>query len=200
VLASGAGTTMRAVIDAAQDPAYGARVVAVVTDNPDAGALDIAREHGLATAVVRLADFADRGQWDEAVARTVASFDPDLVLLAGFMRLLGAPALDRFGGRIVNTHPALLPAYPGPHGVRDALAGGAKVTGCTVILVDAGVDTGPIVAQVAVEVHDDDDEAALHERIKDVERGLVAATLGRMAREGWTVTGRTVRIGAQEES
>lgn len=200
MLASGAGTTMRAVIDAAQDPAYGARVVAVVTDNPDAGALDIAREHGLATAVVRLADFADRGQWDEAVARTVASFDPDLVLLAGFMRLLGAPALDRFGGRIVNTHPALLPAYPGPHGVRDALAGGAKVTGCTVILVDAGVDTGPIVAQVAVEVHDDDDEAALHERIKDVERGLVAATLGRMAREGWTVTGRTVRIGAQEES
>ncbi|WP_062311973.1 phosphoribosylglycinamide formyltransferase [Demequina rhizosphaerae] len=199
VLASGTGSTMRAVLEAARDDAYGARVVGLVTDKDGAGALEIAREHGIPTAVVRLEDFESRVLWDEAVARTIATFDPELVLLAGFMRLLGEPSLARFGGRILNTHPALLPAYPGAHGVRDALAGGAKVTGCTVIVVDHGVDTGPIVAQAAVEVHDDDTEATLHERIKEVERGLVVRTLGRMAREGWTVTGRSVRIGAQEE-
>ncbi|MFN3867115.1 MAG: phosphoribosylglycinamide formyltransferase, partial [Demequina sp.] len=124
-----------------------------------------------------------------------ARYAPDLVLLAGFMRLVGAPSLTRFGGRIVNTHPALLPSYPGAHGVRDALAGGAKVTGCTVMLVDEGVDTGPIVAQAAVEVWDDDTESSLHERIKSVERGLVATTVGRMAREGWAVDGRRVTLG-----
>ncbi|WP_062528696.1 phosphoribosylglycinamide formyltransferase [Demequina rhizosphaerae] len=199
VLASGTGSTMRAVLEAARDDSYGARVVGLVTDKDGAGALEIAREHGIPTAVVRLEDFESRALWDEAVARTIATFDPELVLLAGFMRLLGEPSLARFGGRILNTHPALLPAYPGAHGVRDALAGGAKVTGCTVIVVDHGVDTGPIVAQAAVEVHDDDTEATLHERIKEVERGLVVRTLGRMAREGWTVTGRSVRIGAQEE-
>lgn len=186
---------MRAVLEAAEEPGYGARVVAVVSDRADAGALEIARDAGLATAVVALEDFADRGLWDHALARTIASFDPDLVLLAGFMRLVGAPSLDRFGGRMVNTHPALLPAFPGARAVRDALAAGVKVTGCSVIVVDAGVDTGPIVAQAAVEVRDDDTESTLHERIKSVERGLVAATLGRMAREGWTVSGRTVRIG-----
>lgn len=196
VLASGTGSTLRAVLKAAADDAFGARVVGVIADRADAGALEIAREAGVATAVVSLADFADRAQWDQALSRTLASFDPELVLLAGFMRIVGPPALERFGGRMLNTHPALLPAYPGAHAVRDALAGGAKVTGCTVILVDAGVDTGPIVAQAAVEVHDDDTEQALHERIKVVERELVATTLGRMAREGWTVTGRTVRIGA----
>ena len=196
VLASGTGSTLRAVIEAAREESYGARVVGVITDVADAGALDIARSEGIPTAVVRLADFEDRDQWDAAIARTLATFDPELVLLAGFMRILGAPVLERFGGRILNTHPALLPAYPGAHGVRDALAGGAKVTGCTVILVDAGVDTGPIVAQAAIEVLDDDNEDTLHARIKEVERGLVARTLGRLAREGWTVTGRSVRIGA----
>ncbi|WP_062517664.1 phosphoribosylglycinamide formyltransferase [Demequina gelatinilytica] len=196
VLASGTGSILRAVIEAAREEAFGARVVGVVTDKDDAGALAIAREAGIPTAVVRLEDFESRALWDEAVARTLATFDPELVLLAGFMRLLGAPVLDRFGGRIVNTHPALLPAYPGAHGVRDALAGGAKVTGCSVILVDAGVDTGPIVAQAAVEVLDDDTESTLHARIKEVEQVLVARTIGRMAREGWTVTGRSVRFGA----
>ncbi len=195
VLASGTGSTLRAVIEAARDEAFGVRIVGVVTDKDGVGALAIAREAGIPTAVVRLADFESRALWDEAVARTVATFDPDLVLLAGFMRLLGEPSLARFGGRILNTHPALLPAYPGARGVRDALAGGAKVTGCTVILVDAGVDTGPIVAQATVEVLDDDTESTLHARIKEVERGLVTRTLGRMAREGWTVTGRTVRFG-----
>ncbi|MDN4482726.1 phosphoribosylglycinamide formyltransferase [Demequina lignilytica] len=203
VLASGAGSTLRAVLEAATDEAYGARVVAVITDQDDAGALEIAHTAGLATAVVRMADFPDRATWDQALARAIGSFDPDLVLLAGFMRIVGAPSLERFGGRMLNTHPALLPAYPGAHAVRDALAGGAKVTGCTVIIVDAGVDTGPIVAQAPVEVAADDDEATLHERIKTVERRLVADTVGRMAREGWTVSGRTVRIGtptSQEDS
>lgn len=203
MLASGAGSTLRAVLEAAGDAGYGARVVAVITDKDDAGALAIAHEAGLATAVVRLADFPDRATWDEALARAVGSFDPDLVLLAGFMRIVGAPSLERFGGRILNTHPALLPAYPGAHAVRDALAGGARITGCTVIIVDAGIDTGPIVAQAAVEVRDHDDEQTLHERIKTVERRLVADTVGRMAREGWTVSGRTVRIGtptSQEDS
>jgi phosphoribosylglycinamide formyltransferase-1 len=195
VLISGAGSTMRAILEATKDPAYGARVAAVISDRDDAAGLATASDAGIPTAVVRLADFPDRALWDEAVARTIASFGPDLVVLAGFMRILGAPSLDRFGGRIINTHPALLPAYPGAHGVRDALAGGAKVTGCTVIVVDAGVDTGPIVAQAAVAVEDNDTEESLHERIKVVERELLATTVGRMVREGWAVDGRLVRLG-----
>lgn len=191
---------MRAILDATSDPAYGVRVAAVISDRPDIAGLDIAREAGVPTAVVSLGDFPSRDLWDEAVARTIASFDPDLVVLAGFMKILGAPSLSRFGGRIINTHPALLPAYPGAHGVRDALAGGAKVTGCTVIIVDEGIDTGPIVAQAAVEVWDNDTEDSLHERIKVVERDLVAATVGRMAREGWSVDGRIVRIGSKENA
>ena len=187
---------MRAILDATGRPEYGVRIAAVVSDREDAAGLAVASAAGIPTAVVRLADFPDRALWDEAVARTIASFDPELVVLAGFMRILGEPALARFGGRIVNTHPALLPSYPGAHGVRDALAGGAKVTGCTVIIVDAGIDTGPIVAQAAVPVEDNDTEESLHERIKVVERELLAVTVGRLVREGWTVSGRTVRIGA----
>ncbi|WP_436968525.1 phosphoribosylglycinamide formyltransferase [Demequina muriae] len=186
---------MRAVLDAQHDPGYGARIVAVISDRADAAGLAIAAEAGVPTSVVALADYPDRAEWDRALAEEVARHRPDLVLLAGFMRLIGAPSLSMFGGRIVNTHPALLPSYPGAHGVRDALAGGAKVTGCTVMLVDAGVDTGPIIAQAAVEVWDDDTETSLHERIKTVERGLVTTTVGRMAREGWTVEGRRVTLG-----
>lgn len=198
VLISGAGSTMQAVIEAQREGGYGAAVVAVISDRADARGLDIARAAGIAVEVVALNDFADRPAWDVELAQRIAAYEPDLVLLAGFMKILGAPSLERFGGRIVNTHPALLPAYPGAHGVRDALAGGAKVTGCTVMLVDAGVDTGPIVAQAAVEVWDDDTEESLHERIKSVERGLVAVTVGRMVREGWSVQGRVVTIGGVE--
>ncbi|WP_062380480.1 phosphoribosylglycinamide formyltransferase [Demequina pelophila] len=194
VLASGAGSTLAALLAGAGDAA-GYRVAAVVSDRDDAGALAHARAAGVPTAVVRLADFPDRATWDAALARAVASFTPDLVMLAGFMRLVGDAMLAAWGGRMLNTHPSLLPAYPGAHAVRDALAGGAKVTGCTLILVDAGVDTGPIVAQAAVEVRQNDDEAGLHARIKAVERALVVDTLGRLAREGWTVSGRVVRIG-----
>jgi len=191
---------MQAIIDAAKDPEYGVRIAGVISDRPGIRGLEIAAEAGLPTAVVGLKDFPSRELWDEAVARTIASFDPDLVVLAGFMKILGAPSLSRFGGRIINTHPALLPSYPGAHGVRDALAGGAKVTGCTVIIVDEGIDTGPIVAQAAVEVWDNDTEETLHERIKVVERELVATTVGRMLREGWTVDGRIVRIGSKENA
>ncbi len=122
-------------------------------------------------------------------------FSPDLVVCAGFMKLFGATFLGRFGGRIVNTHPALLPSFPGAHGVRDALAHGVKVTGCTVMVVDEGVDTGPILAQAAVAVEPDDDEASLHERIKAVEQGLLVEWVGRIARGGLRVEGRHAIVG-----
>jgi len=196
ILVSGAGTTMQAILEATRDPAYGARVAGVIADRPGIAALDIAEAAGVPTAVVSLTDFPDRATWDEALARTMGSFTPDLVVHAGFMKIVGAPSLERFGGRMVNTHPALLPSFPGAHGVRDALAAGVKVTGCSVIIIDEGVDTGPIVAQAAVEVRDNDSESSLHERIKTVERDLVVHTVGTMVREGWTVDGRVVRLGS----
>jgi phosphoribosylglycinamide formyltransferase 1 len=144
----------------------------------------------------RTADGAvDRAAWDAALADAVAAHDPDLVVSAGFMKVLGPAFLARFGGRTVNTHPALLPAFPGAHAVSDALAYGVRVTGCTVHLVDAGVDTGPILAQEAIPVLDGDDEAALHERIKVVERRLLVDVLAAMATRGVTWTGRKARLG-----
>ncbi|MEZ0448422.1 phosphoribosylglycinamide formyltransferase [Cellulomonas sp. ICMP 17802] len=195
VLVSGTGSNLAALLDAHDDPAYGARVVAVVADRDGIRALDIARTAGIPTAVVSLKDFDDRAAWDAAVTETVAVFSPDLVVLAGFMKLFGATFLGRFGGRIVNTHPALLPSFPGAHGVRDALAYGVKVTGCTVMVVDEGVDTGPILAQATVPVEADDDEATLHERIKAVERTLLVEWVGRIAREGLRVEGRHAIVG-----
>lgn len=195
VLVSGGGSNLAALLAAHDDPAYGARVVGVVTDNPAAGALDLAREAGVASVVVAPRDFADRPAWDAGVAEAVAVFRPDLVVLAGFMRILGPAFVDRYAGRTINTHPALLPSFPGAHGVRDALAHGVRVTGCTVHVVDAGVDTGAILAQAAVPVEDGDDETTLHERIKVAERALLVETVGRVAREGLTVEGRHARIG-----
>lgn len=195
VLVSGSGTNLAALLAAHQDADYGARVVGVVADRAGIGGLDIARAAGVPTAVVAPADFPDRAAWDAALARAVAVFEPALVVSAGFMRILGPAFLERFPDRIVNTHPALLPAFPGAHAVRDALAHGVRVTGCTVHVVDAGVDTGPIVAQRAVEVRPDDDEAVLHERIKTVERGLLVDVVGRLVRDGFAVDGRTVRLG-----
>jgi phosphoribosylglycinamide formyltransferase 1 len=195
VLVSGAGSNLAALLDAATDPAYGAGVVAVGADRAGIAALDRAKAAGIPTFVVRTADYPDRGTWDAALADAVSAHDPDLVVLAGFMKLTGAAFLARFGGRCVNTHPALSPSFPGMHGPRDALAYGVKVSGCTLFVVDAGVDTGPIVAQAAVEVLDDDDEARLHERIKSVERSLLVESVGRMAREGWSVNDRKVTIG-----
>lgn len=194
VLVSGGGTNLAALLAAHSSPAYGARVVGVVSDRPGAGGLEVARAAGVPTVVVEPADFPDRAAWDRGLAQAVAVFDPALVVSAGFMRILGAAFLARFGGRTINTHPALLPSFPGAHAVRDALAHGVGVTGCTVHLVDAGVDTGPIIAQRAVEVLPDDDEASLHERIKTVERALVVDLVGRIARGGLEVDGPRVRL------
>lgn len=194
VLVSGTGTNLQALLDAAGDRSYGAAVVAVGADRDGIAALDRARSQGIPTFVLRVEDFATRADWDAAFAAAVAEHAPDLVISAGFMRLSGQAFLARFGGRFVNTHPALLPAFPGMHGARDALAHGVKVAGATLFVVDRGVDTGPIVAQVAVPVHEEDDESSLHERIKVEERQMLVDVVGRMSREGWTVTGRKVTI------
>lgn len=194
VLVSGTGSNLAALLAAHAEAAYGARVVAVVTDKPNAGALDLAQQAGVPTAVVNPRDFDSRPEWDAALARAVDVFAPDLVVSAGFMRILGANFLERFGGRTINTHPALLPAFPGAHGVRDALAHGVRVTGCTLHLVDAGVDTGPIIAQAAVVIEPDDDEESLHERIKVVERELLVDWVGRIARGTLIVTDRRVVV------
>jgi phosphoribosylglycinamide formyltransferase-1 len=196
VLVSGAGTNLQALLDACADPGYGATVVAVGADRDSITALDRAKDANIPTFTLKVRDFATRDDWDRALAAACARHDPDLIVCAGFMKLVGQAFLARFGGRCLNTHPALLPSFPGMHGVRDALAYGVKVTGCTVFLVDEGVDEGPVLAQAAVPVHDDDDEAGLHERIKVAERGLLVDTVGRMARDGWSVNGdRKVRIG-----
>jgi phosphoribosylglycinamide formyltransferase 1 len=194
VLVSGTGTNLAALLEAADQPSYGAAVVAVGADRDGIAALDRAKAHGVPTFVLRVDDFAGRDEWDAAFADAVAAHEPDLVISAGFMRLAGPAFLSRFGGRYINTHPALLPAFPGMHGARDALDYGVKVTGATLFIVDAGVDTGPIAGQVAVPVRDDDDETSLHERIKVEERAMLVDVVGRMAREGWTVTGRKVTI------
>ena len=198
VLVSGSGTLLQALLDDTAGGTAPYRVCGVVSDTPEAFGLRRARGAGVPTATVRPADFPDRSSWDEAMARATEVFSPDLVVCAGFMRLLGEPFLRRFGGRTINSHPALLPSFPGAHGVRDALAYGAKVTGCSVILLADGVDDGPVVGQVPVGVDDDDDEATLHERIKVRERELLVDVVTRMARDGWSVTGRRVRMGTAE--
>ena len=195
VLVSGEGTNLQALIDACQDEGYGAELVAVGADRDGINGLARAQRAGLPVFTVRLPDFAAREEWDAALTQACAVYAPDLVVLAGFMKLVGKSFLAAFGGRCVNTHPALLPSFPGTHGVHDALAHGVKVTGCTVLLVDDGVDAGPIVAQACVPVADDDDEATLHERIKVAERALLVGTVGAMVRDGWSVQGRKVRIG-----
>jgi formyltetrahydrofolate-dependent phosphoribosylglycinamide formyltransferase len=195
VLVSGTGSILQALLDSCASPAFGARVVAVGADREGTGGVARAQAAGVPVFVRRLGDFADREAWDQALTEDCAAFEPDLVVAAGFLKLVGAGFLRTFGGRMINTHPALLPSFPGMHSVRDALTAGVKVTGCSVIFVDAGVDSGPILAQQAVPVLPDDDEESLHERIKVAERTLVVDTVGRMVREGWSVQGRTVRIG-----
>ena len=195
VLVSGSGTNLQALIDACADPAYGATIVAVGADRDGIAGLERAAKAGIPTFVHRVKDFPERTEWDAALTGTTAAHAPDLVVTAGFMKILGGGFMRRFEGRIINTHPALLPSFPGAHGVRDALAYGVKVTGCTVHLVDDGVDTGPIIAQGVVEVTDADHEDggdALHERIKSVERTLLVDAVGRLAREGHSVHGRRV--------
>jgi phosphoribosylglycinamide formyltransferase-1 len=194
VLISGSGTNLQALLDACEDPAFGARVVAVGADRDGIAGLDRAAARGVPTFVVRLKDFQERAEWDRALAEETAAHSPDLVVSAGFLKLAGAEFLARFGDRYVNTHNALLPAFPGIHGPRDALAYGVKLAGATLFFVDAGVDTGPIIAQVAVAVRDDDTEETLTERIKVAERAQLVDCVGRLVREGWTITGRKVTI------
>ncbi|GHF88457.1 phosphoribosylglycinamide formyltransferase [Streptomyces filamentosus] len=197
VLVSGSGTNLQALLDgiAADAGGYGAEIVAVGADRDAIAGLERAERAGIPTFVCRVKDHATREEWDRALTEATAAHEPDLVVSAGFMKILGKEFLARFGGRVVNTHPALLPSFPGAHGVRDALAHGVKVTGCTVHFVDDGVDTGPIIAQGAVEVRESDDEAALHERIKEVERSLLVDVVGRLARHGYRIEGRKVQIG-----
>ncbi len=183
VLASGSGTLLQSIIDAVSSGRLPARIVAVGSDVPGVMALSRAEQAGIPTFVERPADHPDRPAWDAALLARLGAADPDWVVSAGFMRILGPAVVDAFPGRIINTHPALLPAFAGAHGVRDALSYGVKVTGCTVHVVDHGVDTGPILAQRAVEVLPGDDEAALHERIKEVERTLLVETLAQLIGE-----------------
>ena len=200
VLASGEGTLLQHLIDACAADPTGPQVVAVGADRHGARAIGRAEVAGIETFVCRVTDHLDRAAWDEALTRACAGFRPDLIVSAGFMKLFGPQFLGEFSGRCINSHPALLPSFPGMHGVRDALAYGVKVTGCTVFLVDAGLDSGPVIAQEAVPVQDDDDEVTLTERIKSAERALLATTVIAMLREGWSVSGRNVRIGRSGES
>jgi len=195
VLVSGSGSNLQALLDASADPAYGAQVVAVGADRDGIAGLDRAAAAGVPTFVHKVKSFAERADWDRALTESVAAYKPDLVVSAGFMKILGPQFLSRFPARVLNTHPALLPSFPGAHAVRDALAYGVRVTGTTVHLVDAGTDTGPVLAQRAVEVSDDDDEETLHERIKVVERGLLVDVLAAIATRGVTWTGRKATLG-----
>ncbi|MCE7005969.1 phosphoribosylglycinamide formyltransferase [Kibdelosporangium philippinense] len=194
MLVSGSGTLLQALLDETRDETYPIEVVAVGADRTDIEGLARAERAGVPTFVERVRDHADRSTWDQALAKTVAAYEPDLVVSAGFMKILGSAFLTQFAGRVINTHPALLPAFPGAHAVEDAVAYGVKVTGCTVHLVDTGVDTGPILAQEAVPVESGDDVAGLHERIKTVERRLLVDVLARLVRDGYTVDGRKVSI------
>lgn len=173
VLASGAGTLLQALLDARADSSYPAEVVAVVSDRSDTQALVRAGRHGIPVDVVAMTEFVDRGAWDRALGETVVAHRPDLVVLAGFMKILSPEFLLRFGGRVINTHPGLLPAYPGAHAVRDALNSGTSMTGASVIWVDEGIDTGTVIAHTEVPVLAGDDETRLHERIKVVEREML---------------------------
>ena len=201
VLVSGVGSTMRALVEASADPAWGGTVVAVGADRACPG-IEWAVSHGLATFVHSLPRVpagdraATRAQWDRELAEQVAAYRPDLVVCAGFLKLLGPAFLGQFGGRTLNTHNSLLPAFPGIHAPADALAAGVHLTGATVFLVDSGTDTGAIVAQVAVPVLDDDTEDTLLERIKRAERAQLSDIVGRMLRGGWTLNGRRVAVGA----
>jgi phosphoribosylglycinamide formyltransferase 1 len=193
VLASGTGSLLNSLIDAASGD-YPGRIVAVGVDR-DCRATEVADAAALPNFTVRLGDHPSRAAWDAAITEATAAHSPDIIVSAGFMKILGPQFLSRFCGRTLNTHPALLPAFAGAHGVADALAYGVKVTGCTVHLVDAGMDTGPVLAQQSVPVLDGDDEQTLHERIKVVERRLLVDVVAAIATGGVTVVGRTATIG-----
>lgn len=188
VLVSGTGSNLQAVLDAVAEGALDVEIAAVGADRPGTYGVQRAADAGYETFVVDFRAYNLRSDWNLALTEKVASYHPDVVLSSGFMRIVDEHFINTFEGRYLNTHPALLPSFPGAHGVRDALAYGVKVTGCTVHIADAGVDTGPILAQAAVEVLDTDTEETLHERIKIQERRLLLETLGRISAEGLPVS------------
>lgn len=195
VLISGGGSNLAALLAATAEEDYGAQVVAVGADRPSAAGLQLAADAGVPTFVCRLKDYPERTDWDAELTAQVAAHEPDLVVSAGFLKLVGPEFLAAFGGRYLNTHNSLLPAFPGIHGPRDALEYGVKVAGATLFVVDEGVDTGVIVAQTAVPVLDEDTEETLTERIKVAERAQLVEQVGRLCREGWRVQGRRVLVG-----
>ena len=192
VLISGSGTLLQALIDACADPAYGAKIVAVGSDRAGIEGLERAARANIPTFIEPLQDHPLRAEWDRALTADVASYQPDLVISAGFMKLVGPEFLARFEGRMINTHPTLLPSFPGVHGPRDALAYGVKITGATVFLVDAGIDSGVILDQRAVPVADDDTVESLHERIKAAEREMLITITHQLATRSWRVADRKV--------
>ena len=195
LLASGSGTLTQAVIDAFTNPDIAeanVEIAAIGSDSASAGVLERARTAGIPSFVLAPRDCADRAEWNTRLRETVAAYAPDWVVSAGFMRILGPEFVAAFPDRIINTHPALLPSFPGAHGVSDALAHGVKVTGGTIHLVDSGVDTGPIITQFPVPVIDGDTEASVHERIKMREREEVVRLLGFLAVHALTLDGRLV--------
>jgi phosphoribosylglycinamide formyltransferase 1 len=193
VLISGSGTLLQALIDASAAPDFGAHVVGVGADRDQITGLQRAERAGISTFVHPLVRGADRAEWDRQLTDLVAKFEPSLVVMAGYMKLVGPQFLATFGGRLINSHPALLPSFPGMQGPRDALAYGVKISGATIFLVDDGVDTGIIVDQVAVRVEDDDSVEDLHERIKIAERDLLVQTVHRLATRSWHLNGRRLR-------
>lgn len=194
VLISGGGSNLAALLKACGAADYPVQIVAVGADRPDAGGLELAAAQGIPTFVERVGDYAERAAWDRALTDRCLAFEPDIVVSAGFLKLVGPTFLAAFAGRYLNTHNSLLPSFAGIHGPADALAYGVKIAGATLFVVDDGVDTGPIIAQVAVPVQPDDDVATLTERIKVAERAQLVDAIGRMARQGWTISGRTVSI------
>ena len=192
-MASGTGSLLESLLERAAGPESPYTVAAIIVDR-DCRAARIANENGIPLISCKLADHPDRAAWDQALTEAVVALTPDWVVTAGFMKILGPQFLAQFGGRVVNSHPALLPAFPGAHGVADALAYGVKITGATVHLVDGGVDTGPILAQEPVVIADGDTEESLHERIKSVERVLLADVVTQLVTRGVVINGRKAHI------
>ncbi|MEA2058907.1 MAG: phosphoribosylglycinamide formyltransferase [Actinomycetota bacterium] len=192
VLVSGGGTNLQAILDAEAEPGFSAEVVVVISDRPSVKALDRARSAGIAAIVVDWTDYPDRTTFSAAICDEAARHGARALILAGFMRILAPEAMRRFPDRIINVHPALLPAFPGAHAVPQAIEHGVKVTGVTVHFVDEQVDHGPIIAQEAVAVLPDDDEATLHARLQDVEHRLFPQVVDALGRGSLRVEGRRV--------
>ena len=194
VLVSGSGTNLQSLLDAASEPDYPARIAVVISNVPGVRALERATLAGVPTRVLPHQGYPDRAAYDRALVETIAPFGCAIACLAGFMRLLGPTFLRAFPGGVLNVHPALLPSFPGLHSHRQALEHGVKVTGCTVHLVDEGTDTGPIVAQAAVPVLEDDTEESLQKRIQEQEHRIFPLALGLLAAGRLKVEGRRVRV------